>query len=222
MWTLHHFTLCPFSRKVRIVLAEKGVEFTLEEELPWLKSDELMDMNRAGQTPVLSGGKAGPIADSIAICEYFEETIEKAPLLGSGAAARAEVRRLTAWFDQKFYAEVVNPLLTERMFKRLVMRASPDSAALRVAARAMAVHLDYIEYLLGDRRWLAGSTFSLADIAAAAQLSVADYLGGIDWRGYRDAKTWYATVKSRRSIRAMLPERMAGISPPIHYDKLDF
>ncbi|MEM8827363.1 MAG: glutathione S-transferase family protein [Pseudomonadota bacterium] len=222
MWTLHHFPLCPFSRKVRILLAEKEVEFTLETALPWERTDAFIDMNRAGQTPVLSGGRDGPLADSVAIAEYFDETVEKAPLLGSGAAARAEVRRLTAWFDQKCYAEAIAPLLTERMYKRIVLREAPDSRALRTAARALAEHLDYIEYLLGARRWLAGSTFSLADVTAAAQLSVADYLGGTDWRGFPDAKTWYSAMKSRRSVRALLPERMEGISPPNHYDKLDF
>ena len=222
MWILHQFLLCPFSRKVRIVLTEKGVEFTLAEELPWLKSDALMDMNRAGQTPVLSGGRDGPLANSAAIAEYFEETVEKTPLLGSGPAQRAEVRRLAAWFDQKCYAEAVNPLLGERMYKRLVLRQPPDAGAIRQAARALAGHLDYIEYLLAERRWLAGPGFSLADIAAFAQLSVADYLGGLSWQGYPDAKTWYSTVKSRPSVRALLPERMEGLRPPAHYDKLDF
>ncbi len=222
MWTLSQFPLCPFSRKIRILLAEKGVPFELKTEYPWDRSDRLMDLNRSGQTPVLSGEKDGPLADSQAIAEYFEETVEKSPLMGSGPAMRAEVRRLTAWFDQKFYAEAVNPLLTERMYKRIVLRASPDAGAIRQAARALTQHLDYIEYLLGDRRWLAGSSFSLADISAAAHISVADYLGGTDWRGYPDAKTWYSAIKSRPSVRALLPERMEGISPPAHYDQLDF
>ncbi|MEE4348858.1 MAG: glutathione S-transferase family protein [Pacificimonas sp.] len=222
MWTLYQFPLCPFSRKVRIALAEKDVEFALETEYPWARSDRLVDLNRAGQTPVLAGEKPGPLADSQAICEFFEETIEKAPLMGSGSAARAEVRRLTAWFDEKCYAEAVNPLMMERMYKRIVLREPPEARALRGAAQAVVVHLDYIEYLLGDRRWLAGSTFTLADIAAFSQLSVADYLGGLSFSGYPDAKQWYATVKSRPSVRRLLPDRMEGLVPPAHYDKLDF
>ena len=222
MWTLHQFPLCPFSRKVRILLAEKGVEFQLATAYPWDRSDALMDLNPAGQTPILSGERAGPLCDSQAIAEFFEETVEKSPLMGSGAAARAEVRRLTAWFDQKCYAEAVNPLMGERMFKRIVLRQSPDSGVLRLATRALAQHLDYIEFLLGERRWLAGASFSLADIAAAAQLTVADYLGALDFRGVPDAKQWFQTVKSRPSVRRILPDRMEGVAPPAHYDKLDF
>ena len=221
MWTLHHFPLCPFSRKVRIALAEKDVEFALELDYPWDRSDRLMDLNPAGQTPALVGERGAPLADSDAICEYFEETVEKAPLLGSGAAARAEVRRLTAWFDQKCYAEAVNPLMGERMYKRLVLRQPPDGRVLREAMKRAHGHLDYIDWLVDNRSWLAGSTMSLADLAAAAQVSVADYLGGIDWRGHDQARGWYAVFKSRPSFRPLLAEKMEGIHPPSHYAMVD-
>src|SRR3546814_9824102 len=107
-------------------------------------------------------------------------SVEKSPLLGGSSMERAETRRLVAWFDQKLYNEVTLPMLTERMFKRLVQRAAPDANVLRESIKAANSHLDYIEYLLDHRRWLAGPAFSLADIAAATQLSVAAYLGGID------------------------------------------
>ena len=76
--------------------------------------------------------------------------------------------------------------------------------------------------LLDHRSWLAGSTMSLADIAAAAHISVADYLGGIDWTGHEPVKRWYAGFKSRPSFRPLLSERMEAIVPPPYYDKPDF
>ena len=75
-------------------------------------------------------------------------------------------------------------------------------------------HLDYLDYLLDHRRWLAGPVLTLADLAAAAQLSVADYLGGIDWRGHKQTVDWYAVMKSRPSFRPLLAERMEVIMPP--------
>src|SRR3546814_5023166 len=99
-------------------------------------------------------------------------------------------------------------LLTERMFKRLVERAAPDATRLREAIKAANGHLDYIEYLLDHRRWLAGPAFSLADIAAAAQLSIADYMGGIDWRGHAQAVQWYSALKSRPTFRPLLAEQI--------------
>ncbi len=114
------------------------------------------------------------------------------------------------------------PLLDERMKKRLIHRAPPDGGALRNAMRAANDHLDYIDYLLDHRSWIAGATLSLADLAAAAHLSVADYLGGIDWTGHEHAKGWYAGLKSRPSFRPLLSERMEVITPPKHYELLDF
>jgi glutathione S-transferase len=223
MWQLFQYPLCPFSRKVRFVLAEKAIAHELVRENPWDRRDEFIDLNPAGQTPVLVAPNGGAVLiDSSAICEYFEETVERTPLLGAGPVDRAETRRLVAWFDQKFYAEVGVLLLQERMYKRVVQRASPDATLLRQAGRNVEMHLDYIEYLLDHRRWLGGPTFGLADIAAAAHLSVADYLNGVDWTGHGQAKQWYSAIKSRPTFRPMLAEKMEGLAPPPHYDKLDF
>ena len=71
-------------------------------------------------------------------------------------------------------------------------------------------------------RWLAGPVLTLADLAAAAHLSVADYLGGLDWRGHKQTADWYMVMKSRPSFRPLLAERMEVIVPPPHYDKVDF
>src|SRR3546814_2636648 len=95
MWQLFQFPLCPFSRKVRLMLGEKGVAHELVRESPWLKRDEFIDMNPAGQTPVLvEDAKGTVLIDSNAICEYFEETIDRAPMIPGTAVNRAEVRRL--------------------------------------------------------------------------------------------------------------------------------
>jgi glutathione S-transferase len=221
MWRLHHFTLCPFSRKVRFALAVKGVTHELAMERPWEKRAQFTALNPAGQTPVMSQG-ALVLVDSVAIVEHFEEVLGRTPLLGATPEERAETRRLVAWFDQKFYAEVNAPLLAERMYKRAVLRTAPDAAVLRQAGRMADGHLDYIDYLLERRAWLGGGQFGLADIAAAAHLSVADYLSGIDWDGHEPTRTWYSAIKSRPTFRPLLAERLEGLPPPSHYDKLDF
>lgn len=221
MWRLYQFTLCPFSRAVRFGLLEKGVVFELVDCFPWERGEELTRLNPAAQTPVLENGSL-VLADSTAILEYFDETVEKAPLLGAGAAERAEARRLATWFREKFFAEVTAPLMRERMWKRVVARDMPDGRVIREAARACEAHLQYAESLLMESRWLAGPTFGLADIHAAAQLSVADYLAGVDWAGHAQVRQWYQALKSRPAMRVILGERMEGIRPPAHYDDPDF
>ncbi|MBY0581424.1 MAG: glutathione S-transferase family protein [Sphingomonas sp.] len=223
MWQLYQFPLCPFSRKVRLLLGEKGIGYDLVRESPWLRRDEFVDMNPAVQTPVMADPeKALLLIDSTAICEYFEETVDKAAMINGTAANRAETRRLVAWFDNHFYRDITAPLLHERMIKRLVDRAAPDAKLLREAMKAAVGHLDYIDYLLDHRTWIGGATMGLADLAAAAQISVADYLGGIDWKGHEQSARWYRGFKSRPSFRPLLSERMESISPPAHYDDVDF
>ena len=146
MWQLYQFPLCPFSRKVRLLLSEKGVGYELLRENPWEGRDEFRNLNPAGRTPVLHDpAKAMTLVDSRAICEYFEETVDKNPMINGTAANRAEIRRLVALFDENFYGDVTGPLMHERMKKRLVMRQSPDSRTLREAMKLAHEHLYYID-----------------------------------------------------------------------------
>lgn len=223
MWQLHQFPLCPFSRKIRLLLGEKGVGYDLVRESPWIRRDEFLDLNPAGQTPVMVETDLNiTLINSAAICEYFEETVDKAPMISGTATNRAEIRRLTAWFDEQFFGQVTAPLMYERMEKRLVHRMTPDGAVVREAMKNANQLLDYVDYLLDHRNWFAGPTLSLADLAATAHISVCDYLGGIDWRGHEQTKAWYSGLKSRPSFRPLLSERMEVIVPPPYYDKVDF
>ena len=96
MWQLYYFPLCPFSRKVRLALSEKGVSYELRRETPWDASEAFYSYNPAGRTPVLRlEEKNLTLVDSQAICEFFEETVDKSPLILGTAAGRAEIRRLT-------------------------------------------------------------------------------------------------------------------------------
>lgn len=222
MWQLSQFPLCPFSRKVRLALAEKGIAFDLVRENPWAASEGFYQLNPAGRTPVLHHEERGlALIDSQAICEYLEETGETAPLIHGNAPARAEIRRLTAMFDQVFFADVTGPLLHEKMKKRLVTGEAPSSQALRAAMRLAHEYLDYIDWLTDHRRWLAGARLSLADFAAAAQISVADYLEGVDFAGHEGAHGWYRVIKSRPSFRPLLADRMEGLPAPRHYSDVN-
>jgi glutathione S-transferase len=221
MWFLYQFPLCPFSRKIRLLLSEKKIPFELVREDPWAASEMFFNLNPAGRTPVIVNRERRiTIPDSRAIAEYFEETVEHSPMINGTATQRAEIRRLVALFDENFYADVTAPLLSERMRKRL-LRQPPDSEALRNAMKLAHGHLDYLDWLIDNRPWVAGSTMSLADLAAAAQISVADYLGGIDWTGHEQSHGWYVAFKSRPSFRPLLTERMETIQPPAHYALLD-
>jgi len=222
MWSLYQFPLCPFSRKIRLLMGEKNIAYQPMREDPWNATDRLYRLNPAGRTPVLMDEERDIIlADSRAIGEYLEETVDRVPMISGTAAARAEIRRLTALFDENFFHDVTEPLLNERMKKRLILKQPPDSVVLSEAMRMAHGHLDYMDWLIDNRPWLAGTSMSLADLAAAAQISVADYLGGIDWTDHEQTRGWYAVFKSRPSFQPLLTERMDAIRPPAHYSQVD-
>ncbi len=222
MRLLYHLPLSPFSRKVRLVLAEKRLPFELRAEKVWERRAEYLDLNAAGTVPTLIEDNGMVIPDSAVICEYLEEAYPDTPLLGATLAERVEVRRLVAWFDGKFAGEVTRNLLGEKHLKRLFGRGNPDAGALRTGYTAIKHHLEYIGWLAETRRWLAGASMSLADFAAAAHLSALDYIGDVDWTVSAAAKEWYARIKSRPSFRGVLADRIPGITPPEHYADLDF
>jgi glutathione S-transferase len=222
MRRLYHFCLQPASRKLRILLKEKSLEFELQAENAWERREAFLALNHAGEVPVLVEPDGTTLADATAIAEYLDEMFPEPPLLGKTPLARAEVRRLVGWFDVKFNREVTVNLLDQKILRRLSGNGGPDSQAIRAGNANIHYHLEYIAWLADRRNWLAGDDFSLADIAAAAHLSALDYIGDVPWDRHADAKNWYARVKSRPSFRALLADGLPGISPPAHYADLDF
>jgi glutathione S-transferase len=218
---LYHYPLSPFSRKVRLCLAEKKIEVELVEERYWEQSPEFLRRNPAGMIPVLKYGNL-MMSESQAICEYLEETNPTPPLLPRDSEGRYEVRRLVAWFDGKFNEEVTTKLLGERVFRKIKGNGYPDSANVKAGAKAIKFHLDYMAWLLDKRRWLAGNEMTLADFAAAAHLSCLDYISDVDWNRSEVVKDWYAKIKSRPAFRSILADQIPGFRPPAHYADLDF
>lgn len=221
MARLFHVPLSPFCRKVRLSLAEKKIEVELVEERYWEQDPDFMRRNPAGKVPVLRLDGI-MMSESAAICEYIEETRPEPPLLPQDPAERLEVRRLVSWFDDKFHHEVTSKLLYERVNKKLTKQGYPDSANVKSGAKAIKYHLDYMGWLLDQRRWLAGNEMSLADFAAAAHLSSLDYISDVDWNRNANVRDWYAKIKSRPAFRSILADQIPGFPQPAHYADLDF
>ena len=230
MFTLFHHPFCPQSRFIRLIAGEYGLELRLVEERTWERREAFLLLNAAGTTPVLVDDEQPPIPGAAVIAEYLDETrggeLGELRLLPREIGTRVEVRRLMSWFIDNFFAEVSGQLTTERLYKRQMPTSagggSPDTEVIRAARHNMRYHLAYIGWLVRTRDWLAGGRMSYADLAAAAHLSAADYLGDVPWNEDEAAKTWYAQIKSRPSFRPMLAETLAGIPPSETYADLDF
>jgi glutathione S-transferase len=230
MLTLFHQPFCPLSRFVRLALGEYGLAPRLVEEKFWERREDFLLLNPAGTIPVLVEEGQPPIPGAAIIAEYIDETcgMQRGDerLLPGDVGRRVEVRRLASWFNDKFHQEVSGPLAKERVFKRFMRiehgGGPPDTDEMRAARHNIRYHLSYIGWLVSTRDWLAGDRLSYADLAAAAHLSVADYLGDVPWNEDENAKNWYARVKSRPSFRPILADALPGLPPAATYTDLDF
>ena len=230
MATLYHSPFCPHSRFIRLVLGELGFSVTLIEERVWERRREFLLLNPAATTPVFVEEQTGPLPGAGVIAEYLDETrgvaLGEHRFLPDSPLERAEVRRLLDWFNGKMFDEVTGYLVTEKINKRFMSAeqggGAPDMGAIRAARNNVRYHLAYIDYLMAHQNWLGGNRLTYADLAAAAQLSVADYLGDVPWSANEAAKAWYQRIKSRPSFRPLLTDRVPGMDPSAHYSDLDF
>jgi glutathione S-transferase len=225
MLTLHHWPLDPFSRQVRLALAEKRAQFHLVEERAFAPSDALMAMTPEGRVPVLvdtTGGGRVVVPDARPALEYLEDLIPTTPLLPGGPPERAEARRLAVWIDRGFDADVNAYLLHEKLEKRIARLGAPDPSALRAGLDHLRWRLDRLAPLCEHRNYLAGDRYSHADIAAASHLSCLDYVATVPWDEAPAVKEWYAKVKSRPAFRPLLADVLPGMPPPAHYANPDF
>jgi glutathione S-transferase len=230
MLTLFHHAFCPHSRFIRLVLGEYGLDTELVEERVWERDESFLTMNPAGTTPVMVTDDDPPIPGATIIAEYIDETRGVAfgnrRLMPTSIAERIEVRRLMSWFNHKLYDETTGPLVTERIYKRFMTAeqggGAPSTDVLRAARANLRYHLAYIGWLARTRNFLAGDQITYADLAAAAHLSVIDYLGDVPWSTDEAVKAWYVRIKSRPSFRSLLSDWLPGLPAPSHYIDLDF
>ena len=162
------------------------------------------------------------ISESNTIFEYIEEVYPNPPLLPKKMGDRVEARRFASWFDDTFHREVTSKLLYQRVYRQLSESNQADSSLMKSGMNSLKTHLDYLDKILEERRWLAGDIMTIADFAAAAHVSSLDYLGDIDWTGLESIKNWYAKIKSRPAFRSLLTDYLPTYIPPKHYADLDF
>src|SRR5260221_6312996 len=187
MFTLFHHPFCPQSRFIRLALGEHGLDLRLVEERVWERREAYLALNPAATTPVLTAEGQPPVPGAGIIAEFLDEThgaeMGERRLLPTARAERIEVRRLMAWFNEKFFEEASNPLVTERIYKRFMSEdnggGAPAADVIRAAKANVRYHLAYIGWLAPTRNFLAGGRLTYSGLVAAAQLSAVHHLGDV-------------------------------------------
>jgi glutathione S-transferase len=187
----------PSPRRVRMYLAEKGLEIPVEWlELPAaVRTPAFRAKNPVGTLPVLELDDGRCIAESIAICRYFEELHPEPPLFGRTPLEKAEIEMWTRRVEQYFYL----PLDFSGLFARKPL--APEVSAFFARWAGLAAGL--FDQTVRERPFLAGDRLSIADLFAYGAL---DY--GVKHRGYAipaeltSLQAWYATMGARPSAAA--------------------
>ncbi len=181
MLTLYDAARCPYCARVRIVLAEKGIEYEsieidLSDRPAWI-----YEKNATGRVPVIEED-AWVLPESAVIMEYLEERYPEPALLAVDPADRALAR---VWifrhddFTKPYYA----------------LRRGDEGAAGR-----FDVELAKLEQALSERAWLGGAAFGLADIAYVPWMLRARDLLGVPFEGFPAVSAWLERLVDRPSI----------------------
>jgi glutathione S-transferase len=169
----------PYVRKVRIVMAEKRIDYHLELEDVWAPDTRILDSNPLGKVPCLIMEDGGAVFDSRVIVEYLDGMTPVAKLIPPSGRERAEVRTWEALADGVVDALILTRLEQTQRPPEQQSQKWIDRQLQKVDTGVRAMSLG-----LGEKPWCNGHTYSLADIAVGCALGYLDFrFAHIDWRG---------------------------------------
>ena len=193
----------PNPRRVRIFIAEKGLDLP-ETPINLMKREHKSDEHRArnslGQVPTLVLDDGTAISETVAICRYLDETHPGGALFGTTPLERAQV---DMWI-RRIEFQLMNPV---GMFWR---HAHPRTAALLTQFKDFGESnranyesaLKWLDRELADKPFVAGDTYTMADICALCTVDFADWIGLPVADEFANVKAWHARVTARPSAAA--------------------
>lgn len=194
----------PNPRRVRIFLAEKGIAVPYEQAdlmAGELKGEAFTRLNPMQRVPVLVLDDGTTISESVAICRYFEALQPDPPLLGTGALGQAIVEMWQRRVELGFFAHVAHAF--RHLHPKMAHLEVPQVVDWGSANRAKALDaLELIDRRLGDSRYLAGDTYSIADITLLVAVDFMKPARIERPAGIANVARWYGEVSARPSAAA--------------------
>ena len=175
MITIHGSSVSPFVRKTLVCLKEKGISYELNGISPFPPPAAHLAISPLGKIPAMTDGDLS-IPDSAAICGYLEKRFPAQPLYPSDDGEYGRALWYHIWADNEL------PKATAALFFNRVavkmMKREPDQAVIdKIIAKVQPPIFDYLEAEIGDKTYLAGDAFSIADIAITCQFVQMLYAG---------------------------------------------
>ena len=192
----------PFVRKVRIVLAEKKIDYEFVIDSPWSPESGVANLNPLGKIPVLALDDDTSLFDSRVISEYLDNVAPNNKLMPTTNRERTEVKRWEALADG--ISEAAGLVFLER--KRPEAQQSADW--IERQQEKITRGLEYMSNQLGESPWCMGTHMTLADIATGCALGyLAFRFPEIDWRAtHPNLARLYDKLMQRPSFAETLPK----------------
>jgi glutathione S-transferase len=202
--------LSPFVRKVRVLLQEKGVDYTLEPVNPFGAPPEFLAISPLKRVPVLRDTdlpEPNTIPDSSPICDYIEHKYPRPALYPSDPFQRAKALFYEEYADTQIASNLGRGLFFERVVKKL-MRQAPDEAVIAKTLNEIVPPIfDWLEKEIGAKAFFAGDAFSIADIAMGTMFVNFEHAGEkIDAARWPHLARYIAMIHARPSFKAMIDE----------------
>lgn len=191
----------PYVRKIRIVLAEKKIDYDLVLDSPWAEGNRVATLNPLGKVPVLVLDDDSTLYDSRVIAEYLDMVAPNSRLLPASGRERISVKRWEALADGVLDAAVAAFLESRRPDGE----RSPSWIARQLGKTNLA--LKAMSEELGEQPWCHGNGLSLADIAVGCALGYVSFrLGDIRWgEEYPNLSQLYEKLMQRPAFADTVP-----------------
>ena len=200
---LYDSSMAPNPRRVRVFLAEKGISIpSVQVDIGKAENRQApyLAKNPMGGVPILELDDGSVIAETVAICRYFEETHPNPPLMGTDAKDRAIVEM----WQRRMELEVAVPIMqtfrnTHDFFKGRI----PQVKEYGEVCRAQAVkRLEWVDGELASREFIAGPRFTIADITLLIGIDFGRVVNIRVQPEQKNLARWYEAVSSRPSAKA--------------------
>ena len=211
--TVYGAPLSPFVRKLRLFLAEKGLEYQLEIITPFGQPQWYREISPLGRIPALKDDDLS-MADSSVICQYLEEKHpELPPLYGQNPAQRAQIRWLEKYADYELAPLTTFAVFRNRVLKPIMNQACDEAAVQSALHDKLPTHFDYLETVLGNADYFVANALSMADLAFACQLINLEHGGEqLDSQRWPKLAALLQRIKMRTSVTDILPSEQRTIA----------
>jgi glutathione S-transferase len=200
---IYDFTLAPSPRRVRIFLAEKGIDVELVQVDIMRNANrtpEFYQKNPLGSLPILELDDGSCLSESVAICRYFEEIQPDPPLFGVGAREKALVEMWNRRIEIEIFAPVGHVWSHLSEVSKGRGRRIPELG--EVQKRAAIERLVWLDSELKDREFIAGNKYSIADITTLCMIDFAHTVAIRIQPEQANLARWYSNVSLRPSANA--------------------